>query len=585
LPVRDVEAQPAAATGATPRTATSGSWFVRLGGFVCLAIVAVAIPVGLAARYGALDIPRSDDWSYLLTLFRWVDGGELGFNHWAAPPLIAQLALAAPVALVSPDSIAAVHVLSAFAGLAALCATVAFGRRYVTGPAAWFVAIVVGGGPLFMALSATFMTDHWAFAAQMCALALAARAFAAPPFSVPVWGASVAVAFVAVAIRQYSIIPAAVILAAGVVEAHRSGVPSYRRAARHGVAVFVIAVGVLGVWWLGRPGVADLAPRAPTAESMTAAFRGLLGYLRLLGLLLLPVVLWSRPVEIVRNAVRASPGITATVAAVSGLALVLQFSETPASPFVGNYVARSGVLAQDVLSGSRPDVLPGAFFDALAWLGMAGAVVLLVALVPSALRLADAVRAGARWPRSPLDALLLCNLLAFAVFVAAEGVVGLPLFDRYALPVLPLAAFALMRASQNAPAPVSAGDRLRLAGIAATLGLIAFVGVAFTAESASFDATRWKVAERATRAGFTPRQIDGGFEWVAWHQQVGPPYWPLVPVADKRRLREEFNRPFCVRVQIGAGEHARSVTEARSTAPTRPPARIAAVRIAGTCGA
>ena len=78
----------------------------------------------VAAHYGALDIPRSDDWSYLLTLFRLVDHGVLGFNNWVSMTLVGQLALAAPVALVFPRSITAIHVASALLGFVGLVALV-----------------------------------------------------------------------------------------------------------------------------------------------------------------------------------------------------------------------------------------------------------------------------------------------------------------------------------------------------------------------------------------------------------------------------------------------------------------------------
>jgi hypothetical protein len=91
-------------------------------------------------------------------------------------------------------------------------------------------------------------------------------------------------------------------------------------------------------------------------------------------------------------------------------------------------------------------------------------------------------------------------------------------------------------------------------------------------------------AELATRAGFTPLQIDGGFEWDAWHSGAGPPYWPLVPAAQKRTLRRAFDAPFCVRVAVGTGKTPAAVAVVVSGAPTRRPAVISASRIAGKCG-
>ena len=41
---------------------------------------------------------------------------------------------------------------------------------------------------------------------------------------------------------------------------------------------------------------------------------------------------------------------------------------------------------------------------------------------------------------------------------------------------------------------------------------------------ASFDGTRWKVAEMATEQGYDPIQVGGGFEWLGYHREHGPLY-------------------------------------------------------------
>ena len=60
------------------------------------------------------------------------------------------------------------------------------------------------------------------------------------------------------------------------------------------------------------------------------------------------------------------------------------------------------------------------------------------------------------------------------------------------------------------------------AGVAVVL--LAVLGFAYTADSASFDATRWKVAEAVVRQGYKPMQVGGGFEWLGWHRQYGPQF-------------------------------------------------------------
>ena len=69
------------------RAAFDALWIIGL-----LAVIGVALPVAVASRYGALGIPRSDDWSYLLTMYRWLEDGKLTFNGWVSMTLIGQVA-------------------------------------------------------------------------------------------------------------------------------------------------------------------------------------------------------------------------------------------------------------------------------------------------------------------------------------------------------------------------------------------------------------------------------------------------------------------------------------------------------------
>jgi hypothetical protein len=567
-----------------PALDRSHRFLATLGVMVLLALAGVVAPVLIAAHYRALGIPRSDDWSYLLTLFRWVGDGRLGFNHWAAPPLIGQLVVAAPVAAIFDHSIAAVHLTSAFVGWIGLLAVVAMGRRLVSTSAAVVVALTIAIGPLVLPMAATFMTDHWAFAMQTLSLALAFEAFRRAPFSIRWWTASVAVAFFAVCIRQYALVPAFAVIGAGYVEARRAADPKRLRTVYLVIGAFVVATLVLGAWWVARPGISDLTPRGPSVSAVSDMIRGDLGYLRLVGLLLFPVAFVARPVRVVRRAWVASQPLTFAIVLGAGGVLLLQFSEPAGSPFVGNYVDRVGVLAQDVLTGTRPPVFTPWMFGALAWISTFGALVLLLAAVPMLGRVPERWKARTWWPDSPITAILAVNVIAFVLFVNAEAAVGLPLFDRYALPVLPVIAFAALRAArERVDAPVRLGPTAWTATVAA-LVVIGAVGFAFAAESASYDGSRWRVAEMATHAGFTPLQVDGGFEWDAWHSGVGPPYWPLVAAPQKKTLRRAFDAPFCVRVSIGdSSSPTRIVARVTSGAPTRRPAEIVAARIAGRC--
>src|SRR5436190_20967260 len=92
-----------------------------------LVVVGFVVPLLIARHYHALGVPRGDDWSYLRTLFHWVDSGDLNFNHWVSMTLVGQLLLAAPIALVRKGDTASVQALTATLGLVGLFSTVAVG--------------------------------------------------------------------------------------------------------------------------------------------------------------------------------------------------------------------------------------------------------------------------------------------------------------------------------------------------------------------------------------------------------------------------------------------------------------------------
>lgn len=559
-------------------------------GCVLIVLVGAVLPALIAQREGALALPRSDDWSYLLSLFRWVDDGVLGFNNWAGTTLIGQLALAAPIAALFPRSITAVHVASAVVSGLGLLAVVVLCRPLMRDTWTVGVALTIAVGPLWLALAPTFMTDNWAFGLQILGIALAFEAFRRrDPVHVGWFAASLAVGFVAIAIRQYALVP---VIACSIVAVGRAAAARDRRTLRRLaglLAVAAVAVAVLLGWWLQRPTLDTLPMRMPDAERVRATIELDLGYLRLLGLLLAPVVVLAGPVRIVRRALEASRGVTAAVVIVAGGALALEQLRYPALPFVGNYVTRSGVLGLDVLVGARPDVLPRAIYELLVWGASASAVVILVAAVPVVVRFG---REGMPWStlvgtRDPMAAVCGWCFAGFALVFTGIGLVHLPKGDRYILPVLPLVAIALLRAAARdeaaaAPEARHAGPPTAAAvGALITLAGLFLVGVAFTVESASFDATRWEVAERAVRAtGLAPTQVDGGFEWVAWHRRTGPPVSEFLTDAERRGVMRAYREPFCVVVAVNPHvARSRIVAEGVVSAPARSDARIVAYRL------
>src|SRR5262249_40482579 len=157
------------------------------------------LPVLLASHYGALDIPRSDDWSYMRTLFTFHDHGRWDFNDWVSMTLVGQVLLTLPIVAAFGHSIMAIHVTWAVIGVGGLLATVWLGRELEL-PRWWcaVAALAIAACPLWGALAPTYMTDVPAFAFEMLSMAFACAAFRRRPISMPLFVTSVAVGFGAV---------------------------------------------------------------------------------------------------------------------------------------------------------------------------------------------------------------------------------------------------------------------------------------------------------------------------------------------------------------------------------------------------
>jgi hypothetical protein len=561
-----------------------------------LALFGVVVPVLVAAAFGAFGIPRSDDWSYLLTLFRFADSGRIEFNNWVSMTLVGQVLYSTPVALVFGRSVRAAQVLTACVGLVGLLAVVDVGRQLLR---SWwragFVALMVAVGPLWAPLTVSYMTDVPAFAAGMVVLVLGGRAVATRPTAAgPRLGgwfvAGLAAAFVAFSIRQYALVPGVALAVVAGWECLVAGDRTRLRRVLVATGVLLVASAALYLWWQGYSNAKALSPSVPTPHTVWEVVLKGTEFLRLVGLLVAPAVLLAGPGRLVRAAWRRHSGLTVVLGAGAALLQVGIYARVTSTPFVGNYIARDGVLARAVLEGDRPDVVPRAVFDLLVLVGSVVAVVLTVAVVPWITDAWARVRDRRFELNDPPAALVVLTVIGYAAAYALAVAVDLPLYDRYALPVVPLVAFLALRAGPRVPvergearagAPARAA-RPVLAGIALTL--LAVVGLTFAVDSAAFDGTRWEVAERAAAAGFRDRSVNGGFEWVNFHRGR----WRQRIVNGVRVARKGGDQPlYCVVVLVNPTRvnPERVVAREVSELPTRPDATFVALRTNRRCPA
>ncbi len=545
--------------GASPRSA--------IGTFALLVIVGAGLPLLVASLAGALNIPRSDDWSYLLTLFRWVDHGRLGFNNWVSMTLVGQLVLTVPIVAIFGRSIAAVHVYAAIIGTVGLVAIVALGNQTrASRRGALLVALSIALGPMWAPLAATYMTDVPAFAIQMLSLAFAVNALRRDRVSLRGLGLALGFGFVAVSIRQYEVIP---LIAVSVVALWRTTQDGDRHRVRiviGMIAAVMLATAALFVWFAGLPDALSLSPDPQSSGLIANLTVQSAGFVRLTGLLLVPVVVWGGPVTVVRRAWASSHVVTGGTAVAVSAWMAVTYVRNPATPFVGNYLDRHGVLAEDVLTGRRLPVIPAWTFDILALVGSVAAVVLLLAAVPFTMTIRRRIADRDVHLTDPTTAILALTVLGFSGAYSIAIATKLPIFDRYALPVVPLVGLLYLGAARcPVPETVTVATRRSARTVSSVIACaaLAVIGLAFSTDSASFDAARWRIDTRVTQLGYSPLAIYGGFEWVSYHRKVGPTLGGTV--AERQRLRAIYFRGLCVDVRVNPQPAAARRAIARAT--------------------
>ncbi len=517
-----------------------------------LLIVALGlVPLVLASHYGATGLTRNDDWSYSEVLFRWVDTGQLHLNGWVSMFLIGHLVLAWPVARLFPDSLLALQVFTALVGIVGGLAAYVVLRRFLSRGRSTVAVVVMMVGPMWSPLAGSFMTDVPAAAAQAVCLALGA--FALRPSSrrastLALIGALVVGVFGAT-IREYAIVaPLAVV-----------GVVAVRAAARRdrrdlwltlglGAAAAVVYAGA----FLARrtmTGSLSLTPTVPPSPG-SAFGRSALFTVVTAAFLILPVFAWIRWRSLVAIVTaRRWATVAAGAALVIGLAgLIRVWTWSP--PLLGPYLDQRGALGDDSLIGpSRPLLLPNLVLRGLLGLTLVATVALVVIVCSTGATLLARPRSTTRSWRPALAALdvqamTLLFVVASALGLVAVGTGNLPVFDRYALGLVPFAAgLVLAHRTASAPRGTAAPEGVtgRRAVEVGAVVAFALIGLWWGGSSATFDAARWRAGERAVALGYPADRVDAGFEWRNVHRPDGST--PTAPV--------EHDPGACVRIESG----------------------------------
>jgi hypothetical protein len=476
-------------------------------------LVGGVVPIVVTWHFGALGIPRNDDWSYALAAFRLADSGELNGNNWVGVHLVGQLVLSLPIGWLFGDRIAALQIAVATIGVFGLIAVFDLGKQLGSRQRGLFVALMVAVGPMWANLSVSYMTDVPALALAMICLALGARAVQANVVRLGLFCTAVLIGFAAFTVREIAIVAPLSVCLTALWTAGRWSRP--RRVPILAVlAGFVVIAAIFVMWRRDLPGFQTLTARFPKhLAEVPAAWRRGVGSAVLVGLLVSPAVLLAGPRRLVSAAWARGPRASVAAGLVTVVVLGGETAQHRASGMFlgpGNFVLPNGIVGTDTLAGTRPDLLPRPLFAALALVGVLAVVLLVLAAVPPTMDAFARIRDGRLGtPASPALAVVTLGAAGYGLAFLLPAAFGLPLYDRY---MLPFVALVGLLALARGPAVATPRGTLIVSG-AALLALAAF-GFIYAANSASFDGTKWSVAEQATTLAGSPDRVGGGFEWV-----------------------------------------------------------------------
>lgn len=468
--------------------------------------------VGIAGWLGVLDIARNDDWSFIENAFRFHDTGIFAVGGWVHMNLIGQLVLADPFLSVFGVSITTLHVLGIAATSVAVFATFALARTYLSLAVSVTIAVTTAVSPVVLVLSSSFMTDMFAMAGQLVALALAAMALTRDGRSGHVlWWLALMAGLWAFSIREFAITALIALAGVALIRAHWS--------LRMKVGTLVVAVGgvALVVAWRSTQ-----VTETGQAIGFSTHNIGPLGALPVtMALLSFPVLLWIRPWVLVRNFTRA-----AWILFIAVIVLLAAAVAVAPSLILGNYF-------QQTLA--YPNVLPGspeAIFPRWMWWAVLAVGVVATAIVAAVV--ADAVTSRQLWRRNALakgidmePGLALASIysvVTLALVAATPIVVNVVLFDRYLLGLLAVA-----------PGPIvwwaRQREAARTAPVVPAVGVVGLsvLGVTSMVAAGKVDAARWELANQvATDLGIAEGNVDGGFDWFRFHTNGSPrpQEWP-----------------------------------------------------------
>lgn len=518
----------------------------RLTNEILVASLAAVLLVGtiwlITAHAGAVGIPRSDDWSYLLTQFDFARTGKFTLRNWAVMMLIGQTLAAWPLGrLFGVQNILVLQAAIAATGVVSIVIIYWLCRQVVRRRYAFISTAALALSPVFGPSAVSFMTDVPSLALQTLALAAAVMALRNPKRLLQWFIASQTIGLIAFTFRDYSLVVNLVIGALFAVH--------LRRKPSQAAIVSVMTLTVLGLagglylWRHSLPmdnGVHNWEP----LWALTLVARGLLT----VSLLMLPALALVSPRRVIQR-LRTLPWPWWSVWLVTAL-LILLLSR---GELLGNIIHPFG--------DSWLTVGPGFRFWPL-WVNRLIIVTALLAFLLTSLlgllglrTVVTRAKTVGVMPvineltgRSAAATLLVgYGLTVLAAHSLATLAVGAWYLDRYFVSVVPFGCLGIILVSRHLGLMRA---RMQLVVPGVVMSLFALFSLHVTDLTALSESARWQAGLAAEKVGVPAANIDAGQQWVGFYEPrpgVGPN--DVLQRPDRPWWQNRYpGRAFCVTV-------------------------------------
>jgi hypothetical protein len=472
-------------------------------------IVLLAIGVPALIRFRVGPIPQNDDWSYIKSALAMHHGDGVELQGFGQMFLLGQLVTVQPFLWLFGDRIATFDAFGAVAALAWLWLVFVTARRAVDRRSALLVVCVAAAWPGLGLLATSFMTDAPFAALCWAQLYVAVRAFESGKRVL--LGAVFVLAIVAFTFREQSIAVTVAVAAYALFRAASS--IAFRRFAVIGSVATVVVCAVLEHLRRGMPN-ADVAPFGLSSFDVLGGVSNTVRVIFTLGLALSPLALRFVVITTAyRNRTRRTLIGWVITLAIGGF-LLAGHSHTV---LVGNYVSRTGGYPNAV-TGVAPTAVNVVVWALLQTLAVLSTAVLVGACLQHAGQLRAVRAAVTRTPPARAVPFLFGATLG-ALYVVLSFV-GEDQYDRYLLPVLPVAALAVLRITKPSAEPgaitATTGRRASI-GVGLLIALLYLVGVLITYSTFVRDRTVWDAASGLTADGVPATSINAGSDWDGFH--------------------------------------------------------------------